>query len=96
MRSFYDVIRRPLITEKANIYKEARNTYLFEVPINVNKQEIRQAVEAVFNVKVESVRTCIVRGKIKRIGRFFGKRPNWKKAYVKLQKGYTIDIFQGV
>jgi len=96
MKSPYDVIRRPLITEKANLAKESLNTYHFEVPITVNRQEVREAVERVFQVKVADVRTLIVRGKVKRRGRNIGKRPNWKKAIVKLEPGYKIDIFEGL
>lgn len=96
MKSPFDVIRRPLITEKANIDKEKANSYHFEVPLTVDRQEIREAVEAVFKVKVEDVRTQIVRGKFKRLGRQIGKRPNWKKAIVTLRAGDKIDIFEGL
>jgi large subunit ribosomal protein L23 len=96
MKSPFDVIRRPLITEKANLDKERRNAYHFEVPVAVDSQEIRQAVEKVFGVTVMSVRTQIVRGKFKRLGRQVGKRPNWKKAIVTLKAGDKIDIFEGV
>lgn len=94
MKSPYDVIRRPLITEKANIDKERRNTYHFEVPLTVDRQEIRQAVEAVFHVHVEDVRTLVVQGKKRRLGRFLGRRPSWKKAIVTLREGDAIDIFE--
>lgn len=94
MKSPFDVIRRPLITEKANIDKERRNTFHFEVPVTVDRQEIKEAVEVVFKVHVEGVRTQIVRGKEKRMGRFVGKRPSWKKAIVTLKTGETIDIFE--
>ena len=96
MKSPYDVIRRPLITEKANLDKEKNNSYHFEVPLTVNSQEVKEAVEHVFAVKVECVRTMIVRGKMKRLGRAMGKRPNWKKAVVTLKEGNKIDIFEGV
>ena len=96
MKSPYDVIRRPLITEKANLDKERNNAYHFEVPIKVDAQEVREAVEAAFKVKVEEVRTQIVRGKFKRLGKQIGKRPNWKKAIVTLRKGDKIDIFEGM
>jgi large subunit ribosomal protein L23 len=94
MKSAYDVIRRPLITEKANIDKERRNTFHFEVPVTVDRQEIKEAVQVVFKVHVEDVRTQIVRGKEKRMGRFLGKRATWKKAIVTLKAGDTIDIFE--
>lgn len=96
MKNPYDVIVRPLITEKANLEKEKKNVYQFEVPLIAKRQEIREAVEKVFGVKVVGVRTQIVRGKFKRIGRHIGKRPNWKKAIVTLQEGDKIDIFEGM
>ena len=96
MKSPFDVIRRPLITEKANLDKEMRNTYHFEVASAVDRQEIREAVEAVFNVHVKDVRTQIVRGKEKRMGRFVGRKPSWKKAIVTLREGDTIDLFEGI
>jgi len=96
MKSPFDVIRRPIITEKANIDKDRRNSYHFEVPLKVGRQEIREAVEAVFQVKVEAVRTAIVRGKAKRVGKHVGRRPDWKKAIVTLREGDHIDLFEGV
>ncbi|HOI10458.1 MAG TPA: 50S ribosomal protein L23 [Myxococcota bacterium] len=96
MKSPYDVIRRPLITEKANLDKERRNAYHFEVPVTVDRQEVKEAVERVFAVKVEDVRTITVRGKMKRMGRFFGRRPGWKKAIVTLREGDKIDLFEGM
>ena len=91
MKSPYDMIRRPLITEKANIDKERRNTFHFEVPVTTNRQEIKEAVQVVFKVHVEGVRTQIVRGKEKRMGRFVGKRATWKKAIVTLAVGNAIE-----
>jgi large subunit ribosomal protein L23 len=96
MKSPFDVIRRPLITEKANLDKERRNAYHFEVPLTVDSQEIKEAVETVFKVTVLDVRTLVVRGKEKRLGRYIGKRPNWKKAIVTLKAGEKIDIFEGM
>ncbi len=96
MKSPFDVIRRPLITEKANLDKENANTYHFEVPPTVDRQEIKEAVEAVFKVHVESVRTMLVRGKEKRMGRHIGRKPAWKKAIVTLREGDKIDLFEGV
>ena len=89
-----EVLIRPLMTEKATseeIY--GRRTYVFEVGIDSNKQQIRQAVESYFQVEVQDVRTLIMRGKEKRSGRFRGKRSNWKKAYVTLKEGASIDLF---
>jgi len=87
MRSPYQIIRQPLITEKSTIQREETGTYCFRVHPKANKVEIAWAVEKLFgkgNVKVAEVRTAVVRGKMKRMGRFLGKRPNWKKAWVKL------------
>lgn len=89
----YGVIRRPRVTEKGLQMVERRRAYPFEVAETANKVEIRQAVEALFNVKVEAVRTHKVRGKLKRLGRSFGRRPDWKKAIVVLKEGYAIEDF---
>jgi large subunit ribosomal protein L23 len=90
------VIHRPLITERGSDLRERNNTYFFEVEPAANKHEIRQAVELYFGVKVESVRTMNMRGKIKRMGRFSGKRADWKKAVVTLAEGDVIDVFDNV
>lgn len=82
-----DVIRRPLITEKSAMLREDGRTLVFRVAIDANKTEIRQAVEQLLGSKVQSVRTAIAHGKIKRQGRFAGRRPDWKKAYIKLREG---------
>ncbi len=92
MKPLHQIIRKPLITEKSNLMKETGNVVAFEVAMNSNKVEIKQAVERAFNVKVQDVRTTIVAGKVKRVGRSFGKRSNVKKAYVTLAEG-TIDFF---
>ena len=92
MKPLHQIIRKPLITEKSNLMKETGNVVAFEVAMNSNKVEIRQAVERAFNVKVQDVRTMVVAGKTKRFGRNFGKRSNVKKAYVTLAEG-TIDFF---
>ena len=97
MRSAYDVIRRPLImTEKGEILKEEENKVLFEVDPRANKTEIKAAVEKLFKVDVVDVNTLVVRGKVARMGRRTGKRPNWKKAIVTLKEGDTIEFFEGV
>lgn len=97
MKSIHDVIVRPLIlTEKGETLKEEQNKVLFEVAAKANKIEIKNAVEKLFNVQVLDVNTMIVRGKPGRIGRRFGKRPNWKKAVVTLVEGDTIEFFEGV
>jgi large subunit ribosomal protein L23 len=76
--------------------RERENGYLFEVARDANKIEIKQAIEAIFPVKVQSVRTQRVHGKPKRMGRYAGHRPDWKKAVVTLQKGQTIELFEQV
>ena len=92
-----DVIQGPLITEKATLLKEDGRTLCFEVATMATKSEIRRAVEQLFGVKVTSVRTISMRGKMKRYGRFEGKRPDWKKAFVTLRKGEKmIEFFEGV
>ena len=92
MKPLHQIIKKPLVTEKAVQYKETNNVVAFEVAMNSNKIEIKQAVERAFNVKVQDVRTMVVAGKVKRFGRNFGKRSNVKKAYVTLAEG-TIDFF---
>lgn len=93
MSRFHSVIRSPSITEKNTTLRSDQNKYVFEVDRRSNKKEIKRAVESLFNVNVESVNTMIVKGKRKRMGRFSGYRPNWKKAIVKLAEGQTIDKF---
>jgi len=92
MRPLHQIIRKPLITEKSNLMQEIDNVVSFEVDMNSNKVEIKQAVEKAFNVKVQDVRTMVVAGKVKRSGRNLGKRSNVKKAYVTLAEG-TIEFF---
>ena len=93
----HDVIVRPLImTEKGETLKEEQNKFLFEVALRSNKRQIKEAVEKLFQVGVDEVNTCVMRGKVGRIGRRYGKRPNWKKAIVTLRDGDTIDFFEGV
>ncbi len=91
----YDIIRRPLITEKSNIQKDDHNQYSFEVNRDSNRIEIRRAIESIFNVKVLSVRTVNVKGKVKRRGKILGKRKDWKKAMVTLTPGQRIPFFEG-
>lgn len=112
MRTPQVIVKRPLLTEKGTKLKESggrserqlegvepdklRTKVLFEVSMDANKIEIRHAVEKLFNVHVIDVHTQIVRGKEKRIGRWVGRRSNWKKAIVTLAEGATIDFFEGV
>ncbi len=85
---------RPLVTEKSTSDKlDQENTYVFEVGLQANKSEIKNAIESYFDVTVENVRTLIVRGKEKRFGKFIGKRSNWKKAYIRLAADDSIDIY---
>ena len=88
-----DVIRRPLITEKTTILREDGLTLVLQVATHANKVQIRQAVEQLFGSKVAEVRTTSMRGKLKRQGRFVGRRPDWKKAYVRLKDGEKLPEF---
>jgi len=92
----YQVIRRPLITEKGVTKKDEERTLCFEVAMDANKTHIRQAVEKLFKVKVEDVRTATTAGKLRRRGRFTGYRSDWKKAYVRLRAGEKIPEFAEV
>lgn len=94
MRTLYEVIKRPIISEKSTALAEVGGKYAFEVAIQSNKNEIRDAVQQLFNVKVKSVRTMIVHGKVKRLAKGISKRSNWKKALVTLGEGQKIDFFQ--
>lgn len=96
MKNSFDVIRRPVITEKATDAKEKLNKVTFAVDPRSNKIEIKKAVEDVFKVAVDKVNIINVKGKEKRIGRHVGRRPNWKKAIVTLKKGDNIEVFDQV
>lgn len=87
------IIRRPLVTEKSTLLRESDNVIAFEVDSNANKIEVKKAVEELFKVKVEEVRLFNVRGKMKRMGRFAGKRRDWRKAYVRLKQGEKAPEF---
>ena len=90
-----DIIRRPLITEKAAVTSEVQNTVVFEVALGANKIQIRNAVQARFKRQVAEVRIARMHGKVRRQGRFSGQRPDWKKAYVRLAEGEKpIDFFE--
>jgi len=88
-----DVIRRPLITEKTSILREDGRTIVFEVATGANKIQIKQAIEQLLGAKVANIRTSIAHGKVKRQGRFAGRRSDWKKAYVTLREGQKIPEF---
>ena len=109
MREAQTVIKRPLLTEKSSRLRETGGAavaaaegeayaqkVVFEVARDANKIDIRRAVEQLFKVSVTEVRTLVVRGKAKRIGRFSGRRPSWKKAFVTLKPGDNIEFFEGV
>jgi large subunit ribosomal protein L23 len=91
--NLYDVIKRPLVTEKGVTKKDAERTLCFEVSPGANKTEIRKAVEKAFKVKVEDVRTSTTAGKLRRRGRFSGYRGDWKKAYVRLKAGEKMPEY---
>jgi large subunit ribosomal protein L23 len=91
----YEIIKRPLITEKTSIQKEIANQLTFEVDRRANRIEIKRAIETAFKVRVASVQTMQVKGKVKRRGRNVGKRRDWKKAIVTLMPGERIDFFEG-
>ena len=90
-----NVLVKPLMTEKSMQRKEELNAITFQVSVDANKVEIRQAVEKVFNVKVATVRTASHDGKWKRMGKYEGRRPNWKKAIVTLAPGHKIELVEG-
>jgi large subunit ribosomal protein L23 len=90
-----DVIRRPLVTEQS-MAGIAEGRYTFEVDPRANKIEIRRAVEEIWGVRVERVNTMRLRGKTRRVGRSVGRRPDWKKAIVKLRPGQRIEFFEGL
>ena len=94
--SQYDIIKRPVVTEKTNIQKEVSNHVTFEVDRRANRIEIKRAVEQIFSVRVAGVRTMQIKGKTKQRGRIIGKRRDWKKAIVTLMPGERIDFFEGV
>jgi large subunit ribosomal protein L23 len=88
------VVIRPLVTEKATAQKDEQNQVSFQVAMDANKVEVRRAVETIFRVKVTGVRTQVVFGKTKRMGRYTGRRPSWKKAVVTLGQDSKIDLFE--
>ena len=94
MAELHDILLGPLVTEKTSRLMALENTYAFKVGENANKIEIKRAVESMFGVSVEDVRTARVRGKYKRFGRHYGKQSNWKKAYVRLADGDAINFYE--
>ena len=96
MRDPRTIVKKALITEKGTALRELRNQYHFEVARDANKIEIKHAVESIFSVKVDQVRTMQVRGKVKRQGRYQGRRSDWKKAIVTLQPEQKIELFEQI
>jgi large subunit ribosomal protein L23 len=96
MNSIYGVLLGPLLTEKGTLLKETNNKVLFRVTRSANKIDIKKAVEEIFKVKVEGVATINCRGKMKRMGRHEGRRPDWKKAIVTLKEGEKLEVIEGV
>ncbi len=92
--NIYDVIKRPLVTEKTTMEKDAKNIISFAVSCDANKIEIKDAVEKFFKVEVMNVNTINIAGKKKRVGKYVGKRSDWKKAYVTLKEGNKVDFFE--
>jgi len=92
-----EIIRRPLITEKSTVLRDEKNIIAFEVHRDANRIEVKRAVEAQFKVKVADVRILRIHGKVRRQGKFAGRRPDWKKAYVRLVEGEKqIEFFEGM
>lgn len=96
MKDLFSVIHSPLLTEKATFQKERANQIVFRVAKDANKIEIKKAVEQLFKVKIDAIQTATIKGKAKRVGRFYGKRSDIKKAIVRLKSGETIDFFSEV
>jgi len=95
-RDARQVVRKVLITEKGTVLRETQNQYFFEVARDANKIDIKRAIETIFAVKVDSVRTMQLRGKVKRQGRWVGKRNDWKKAIVTLKPDQKIELFEQI
>lgn len=92
----YTILKRPLVTEKSTVEKDARNKLCFEVDRRANKIEIKEAVEKIFKVDVLDVATISMKGKVKRAGRHFTTLPDWKKAIVTIKAGQRVEFFEGV
>lgn len=96
MKTANEIIYQAIISEKGTVLRDEQNRYVFKVHVQANKIEIKKAIETAFTVKVLDVKTINMKGKSKRLGRYEGKRSNWKKALVKLKKGDSIDIFENI
>lgn len=95
-RKNYEILKRPLVTEKSTVEKDARNKLYFEVDRDANKIEIKEAVQKIFKVDVLDVSTISMKGKKKRVGRHFTQLPDWKKAVVTIKPGQRVEFFEGV
>lgn len=96
IRKTYDILKRPLVTEKSTVEKDERNKLCFEVARSANKIEIKAAVEKIFKVDVLNVATISMKGKKKRVGRHFAQLSDWKKAVVTIKPGQRVEFFEGV
>ncbi len=96
MKNPREIILQPMITEKSTIKRETENIYTFKVAPDANKNQIKHAVEEIFQIQVIDVRTMKFLGKMRRMGRFTGRKPTWKKAVVKVAEGSTIPLFEGL
>ncbi len=96
MKDARQIVKRALITEKGSVLRERAGQYTFEVDTDANKIEIKKAIETIFKVKVTDVRTQLMHGKVKRLGRSMGRRPDWKRAIVTLAADQTIELFDQV
>ena len=94
--NLHQIIRKPLVTEKSNIGREERNVVTLAVDPRANKHEVKRAVEELFGVDVLDVRTMRMPAKMRRVGRYMGRKPQWKKAIVRLAEGQKIEFFEGV
>ncbi len=89
-----DILVRPIVTEKSTSQLTGENVFAFEVGLAANKIQIKEAIETFYGVKVEDIRTLVMRGKLKRTGRHYGRRSNWKKAYVRLAAGEALNVYE--
>lgn len=96
MKNLRAIVHRALVSEKGTLRREAHNQYFFEVATSANKIEIKDAVQRIFNVNVLNVRTMMMPGKNKRMGRYSGVTPSWKRAVVTLKQGQTIELFEEI
>jgi large subunit ribosomal protein L23 len=96
MKDQYQIIKRPLLTEKSDLLREDRNQYCFEVDVEATKHDVKQAIEGLFGVRVTKVRMQNRQGKLKRMGRTAGRRAAWKKAFVSLAADDHIELFEGI